>query len=525
MPIKFSLFICSLSLGIFAPYIQASEATPSTLAENITLIDVVQLTLKHSPNIEVKRLGVDKFKAKQEIAGGKFDVDLYATASFDNNINTTRIYDQLDPAQQATFSRPPVNNELKTDTDQQKLTMGASKKFRTGVSADINLSMKRSDPRQDAHRFTTNRSHVEFTINIPFLKGAGRASAMAEETVARLNHQAGISNFQHALTATLLEAIKAYWDYKQSVVYLEKVKESAHYIQIWLDSTEIASDSLQGYLEEVKGRVIDAEQKVEENKINLINTMGIEISQDQIGKPHTNVRLEWDDILANFDQETMRKQWIAQAEKNRLDLKAVLLQVEASHVLLGKAKTDLLPSLNLKLSTGYNGYKQNNGFDNFSDSLLDNVRGMESSAMLSLKYPLGNHVAKGKRDLQQASYSQSLIESKNKLRTVHLDVKKEVVNVYGRLKKAVQMRKTTQSYKKSIIAMQENPNFFKETVKLLSLIDMEDKFISSLEDSSIAMTDLMKAIAQARFQTGTLADVDATAHKINLETLMTLPNM
>ncbi|EDN66034.1 hypothetical protein BGP_0465 [Beggiatoa sp. PS] len=138
---------------------------------------------------------------------------------------------------------------------------------------------------------------------------------------------------------------------------------------------------------------------------------------------------------------------------------------------------------------------------------------------------MGNNAAKGQRDLQQANYQQNLIKTNDQVRKIRLAVNKEVANVYGRLKKAVQMRKTTQSYKQSVQKLEQNRAFLQDTVKLLSLIELENRFISSLEDGTVAMADLMKAIAQARFQTGTLVVIGDTINDVTLENLTTLPGM
>jgi outer membrane protein len=526
------------SLFLFCVFGFSAHAVDNaiTFSQSITLMDVVQTTLDHSPNIQVQKLGVDKAKAQERMASGKFDFTTRASAGYHNNVGTNRVISQLRDDQRfkpdgTRVFGAKVPNERRVDADTQSLSAGVSKVFRMGVSTDLSLSMIRRDPRQDDRsganpiNFTLNTSILAFRVNIPFLKGGGSVSAAAQETAARLNHEASVSDFQHKITSTLLEAIKAYWDYNQSVVLLEKVQESEQRVQGWVNSIGIRDDSLQGYLEDTKGKVIDAIQAVEESQIALVNTMGIHDHQTNLGPPTTKFRLVWDNVLATFDPKTIKEKWIAQAVKNRLDLKATQLHLQAAKVQLAKARKDTLPTLNLNLMAGYNGFNQNDGFENFVDSLDSNVRGTNSSAMLLFKYPLGNNTAKGQRDLQQANYQQNLIKTNDKERTIRLAVNKEVANVYGRLKKAVQIQKTTQSYRQSVLSLQQNRAFLQDTVKLLSLIELENKFISSLENSTIAMADLMKAIAQARFQTGTLVVIGDTINDVSLENLTTLPSM
>ncbi|MCK5926260.1 MAG: TolC family protein, partial [Methylococcales bacterium] len=272
------------------------------------------------------------------------------------------------------------------------------------------------------------------------------------------------------------------------------------------------------------GNVIDARQTLEEAQVNLAVSMGLPASESpNIGQPVTNFTLEWDGILANFNKAQVIQKWTASSLENRLDLKATQLRLESSHILLAKAKHDTLPRVDVKVGVGYNGYRSNNGFGNYLDSFHSNMRGLDSSASLNFSYPIGNHAAEGQEDLKQAGYQQSLIKNNEKQRLINLAINKEAINVQGRLQKVVQIRKTTQLYKRSVLDLQQNSSYFNDTVKLLSLMELENKFIDSLLESSIAFADLFKAIAQARFQTGSLLVVNADSNSVALNDIITLP--
>ncbi len=498
---------------------------------NITLIDVVKTTIEQSPNIHLKKYTANATKAKERISGGAFDFNTRVSVGYKNTRGVNRVLSELPEDERKLFtSKFGLPDSRAIDNDQQTFSAGVSKKFRLGVKADLSLKMNRNDPRVDQRAgaspvgFTSNTTSVNFSLTVPLLKGAGYVSAAANENSAKLNHLAQVADVQHFISSETLNAIKAYWDYKRANVFLEKIISSEQRVNEWVNRIKTPDVSLNAFLEDKKGDVIDARQKVEETKIDLANAMGLNANESyKIGYPNTQFILDWDATLMGFDKKEINKKWIAYSLDNRLDLKATKLRLDASNVLLKQAKQDVLPRLDVKLGVGYNGFKTGNEFNNYTDSFYENMRGLNSSASLNFSYPIGNNVAEGREDLQQSAYQQSLIKNNEKQRLISLAVNKEIINVYGRLQKAIQIRKTTQLYKQSVTELQKKPSFLKDTVKLLSLMELENKFINSLLDSSVAFADLLKAVAQSRFQTGTLLVVDSESNRVSLDDITTLP--
>ncbi|MCK5898592.1 MAG: TolC family protein [Methylococcales bacterium] len=502
----------------------------SANANDLSLIDVVRTTIEQSPNIHLKKYTANSTKAKAKIAAGAFDFNTRMSVSYQNKRGVNRVLSELNEEDRKRFPIKKLPNIRAIDNDRQSFSAGVSKKFRFGAKADLSLKMNRVDPRLDAKTssspvgITNNTTAVQFSLTVPLLKGAGYISAAANENAAKVNHSAQVADVQHFISSETLKSVKAYWDYKRAAVFLEKIIESEQRVNNWVQRLKRPSPSLTAFLEEKKGNVIDARQTLEEAQVNLAVSMGLPASESpNIGQPVTNFTLEWDGILANFNKAQVIQKWTASSLENRLDLKATQLRLESSHILLAKAKHDTLPRVDVKVGVGYNGYRSNNGFGNYLDSFHSNMRGLDSSASLNFSYPIGNHAAEGQEDLKQAGYQQSLIKNNEKQRLINLAINKEAINVQGRLQKVVQIRKTTQLYKRSVLDLQQNSSYFNDTVKLLSLMELENKFIDSLLESSIAFADLFKAIAQARFQTGSLLVVNADSNSVALNDIITLP--
>lgn len=529
------LFLPIITAGLMSLSVHSDEtSTPITLSsESLNLVDVVRLTLENSPNLKLQELGVEIAKGQERIATGAFDINTFVRMGSFTDTETIAVISQGKPEDIAGLG-PMVDSlpdVISNDFDQQFVKGGVSKGFRTGISTELSLLMVRKDPRQSIPIdpnpiFTENRTTVSFTVKIPLLQGSGYVSAAAEETSARLKREATFLDFQHALSGILLKSVKAYWNYKAKAEYLNTLRRSEKRVQSWLDAAGTVDRSLMGYLEDKKGKVVDGIQDVEESKIALADTMGIPAHKvKELGPPTADFPLDWSSVLAAFEPDKMTEKWVAEAIEKRLDLKATQLRLQAAEVQLAKARRDTLPRLDLELKTGYAGFKAYDGFDNYRDSFNENVRGMDHSVILSLKYPLGNNIKQGVRDLRQAQYHQNLIQTNEQKRHIRLGIGNEVANVYGRLQKVGQMSKTIDSYISSVKGLQKDKSFLQDTIKLLSLMELENKLIEAIGEYFTGLRELANAIAQVRFKTGSMIIAGETSNDVNLQDLTLLPDM
>ncbi len=511
---------------------QEPTATLTSADAPLGLFKVMRITLDNAPKLKLQRMKVDAASAQEQMAGGSFDINTTVVAGYQNTGQTNWVLDELTPEHRAPFPAVWPNHDTR-NKDIPYLVMGAGKKFRTGISTDLSVTMQRIDDRQTIPRMpptvTSNTTQVKFSVKIPLLKGAGRVSAAAQETTARLNRQASVSSLQHSLTAIMLDSIKAYWDYKRSTVYLKQVKKALDRVDGWVDQVGSSNANLQAYLENTKGKLTDAQQDLEEKRIALAQAMGIPASETaKMGTPVTDIPLDWDNVLASFDKEALGKAWQEVAIANRLDLKAAKLQLEAAGVQQAKARKDRLPRLNLDLSIGYAGFKHYNAASDFFGSFNSNIPRTDNAASLTFAYPIGNNTAEGVYALRNVGYQQALIGHNEAQRGVRLSIGRSVSNVYGRLQKTVQMNKTVSSYEEAVKGMQGDSKYIGSRNGLATLIDTEEKFLTSVEDFSFAVVDLAKAIAETRFNTGTLItvseDIDAEAD-VKMEQIISLPNM
>ena len=495
---------------------------------DLGLLTAVQMTLQNASNIKLQKLGVDVAAAQQRIASSAFDFNTYAKAGAKTDFKTSGVFSELRPPMDGTALGYP-NDYITDDHDTQFFKAGVSKGFRTGISTDLSVLMVRDDPRQTVPgtpTYTENRSTISFTIDIPLLKGRGSVSAGAAEKAAMLGQEASLASFKHAVSSTILKSIVAYWNYGVAIENLKVQRNSEKRVQAWIDSAEAKSSGLQGYLEDKKGKVVDAKQALTESRNALATALGIPAEKaGELGMPTADFPMHWEEVLNRFDHNNIRERWINSALEKRFDLQAAKLNLEAAQVQLDKARSDLQPQLDLSLTVGYKGFTQYDGMNTYVNSLDNNIRGTDTSVNLTFNYPIGNNLAEGMRDLNQAGYLQAKIQLDESLRGVRLEISDVVANVKGRLQKAVLAKKTTESYLESVKSFQQDKAFMKDPSKLLSLMELEKKLTDSISSYYSALGDLASAIAQARLQTGTLVDSQNESANLEISTLTSLPMM
>lgn len=502
--------------------------------ETFTISDVLSLTLKNSPQIRNQRFGVEKAKGQARTVSGAFDVVTSIAAGRIHSNQTMIDIEGLTPQDQAVIAALPppqlakILSSLERDTYTSSLTASLAKQFRTGISTNLSATTMQTDNTPALAANVTNvvnRGVVMFSVNVPFLKGWGEEGSLAaNERAAELSYQASVAGLQHTISKTMLDAITAYWDYVNASWYLEKVNASKARIEEWIARVRTPSNSLQSYLEDKKGKLIDAQDMLDQKRVALAQVMGTSASDLQsLGNPSPDFPTSWGDNLARFNRQALETVWLSEAEQKRLDLKATKLQQEAADTLLNKARKDLLPKLDLNLGVGYNGFNQYDGFNQFMQSYSDNAQTFNYNVGLVFSYPIGNNVAEGTRDIRNAEYQQAQISTQDSLRGIKLNVKGDLSNLYGRMQKAVQAEKTILSYRASLKDIQNNPGVMSDPSRQVTAMELEDKFLSAQKERADALTDLANAIAKARFTTGTLLKTNDASGMVDMTDLQIPP--
>jgi outer membrane protein TolC len=508
-----------------------SGATEQLNANNLTTLSggplslqqTALITLKNSPNLIMGKLGVQSARAGAQMASGEFDI--YVSVAGSGNEN-----------------RPIFG----TDTDTQDLNFALNKGFRTGISTTVSAGITRIDDRLSPVD-TTNVSHLNLNITIPLLKGRGYISAAAGETSARLQSQAAELNFYHNISNLLLNSINAYWDYKAAIENLKVQQKSEQRTQNWVDASvegiklrygdvnaffkshEAETSRVRGYLADKRRNTAAAIEQVNSTRGALAVVMGIPSEQvPNIGEPSEGFAGDWSETLARLEQQPMQDKWVTKALEKRLDIRAAKLKQEASAVKLAKARQDVLPQLDFGLNAGRNAIELGDGYNRYVDALSSDTRGTDVGVSLTFVYPLGNNLAKGQRDLANATHNINVITTNDLMRTISVQVGVDAGALMRRLKEAVEALQAVKlygialekSYSKSRDSLLDDPN------TIFNLMDLDEKLTEASNNLVNSLQELAKAIAQLRFQTGTLLiGGSMDTEKLELGELSKIPGM
>lgn len=542
----FPLVLGLMTIPLDAALAQSSHSIPTTADKNtnvtfsgepISLEKAVLITLENSPLIKQQIWGVELAKAGYTMAKGQFDITTSLTASVNNN--------RPGPMQSA----GQLVNML-GDDDSQNLQLALSKMFRTGISTTLSAGIIRNDERYPGiagAKSTENSSALNLNLTIPLLKGSGRVSAAANETAARLTSEAGELGFHHQVSQLLLSSINAYWDYAAAVAKLKIQQGSEQRIIGWAKTVqdgivsrysnnialavkkyEAETARFNGYLADKQRNTIAATEQVNSAKSALAIQMGIPSEQvANLGEPSEKFSANWNSILAALKQQPMMDKWTAEALEKRLDLQAAKLRLEADATKLAKARRDMLPTLNLGLNLGRNALELGDGFKPYVDSLSSEARGTRAGATLTLSYPLGNNIAKGSRDLANASYQTSLIRTNDLSRQISVQVGVNGGMLMRRLQEAVAAEQGVQSYIPALEIQykQASRNLLENPLVMFDLLDLEDKLTEALNNQMDSLLELAKSIAQLRHNTGTLITINESEKGITLNDMISLPGM
>ena len=495
----------------------AAEEPLLLSGEPMELLDVIRLTVVHSPTIRQQQRQVTIAGAQARSQAGTFDPVFYT--SLENRHQRA--------------ADPPIlyTRDYGDDIESQ---WGIKKLFREGFTTDFSVSLLRDDRSNDDFHSPAvyNKAKVYFTLTVPLLQGRGRRSVAAIEKVAHLEKEASLLNLKHFIASTLLAAIGAYWDYKASVERRVILQQSQQRILQWKEEFEqhFGEDNKAiishwaGVLADKRRIVAGAIEEINNSKSQLALVMGIPAEQtDNLGLPAADFIEASSLTIKNYEEA--RRQWIAIALEKRMDLKALELLQKAAAVSLAKTKRDKWPKLDLKLSAGYKGVTDDKATQAYFDSLNSHVLGTDTTAALVFSYPLGNNAAAGAYDLSQAIYQQRREDVQELQRNIHVQIGVNIKTLERRLQEVKEAANTILAYQEAVDDLLRTAKAQLDENKIFNLIDLEEKLTEADSNHLVPLKELAKTIAQIRFQTGTLfiTNTTTTTDEIEVEALTSLP--
>ncbi|MDD2902805.1 MAG: TolC family protein [Syntrophales bacterium] len=506
---------------IFSP----GRGCPQEPRKGLTLLQAVGLTVSLQPNILMQREQVQNQAGVLQQNTGKFD--LAVKGSVEKKVEKT----PLTKDQQESYGN------LITEYDQDTLTttVGLEKQFRTGIKIGPNMKVYRSGSNLDNFfEFNTvpdNYSTFNFTLEVPLLKGFGQDVAGADEKAAGVNLEATRLDLTQTVSQSVLTTVQAYWSYlaakKKLGIYRESEGSASQLVdnlqQLVAAKENPVTDLVQSQasLAEKTALRISAEQQLLEARKNLGLAMGLK-SREVLALPLP--KDSYPEPLSGMTEtlEGEKDKYLQLAEKYRADLLALKEKEKAAQILLVAAQKNLKPQLNAVLGLGYGGLQESGNFRDYLNAVNHNTVGLNYSAALMFKYPLGNNTAEGVAGQKLAQRRQSHIQTVDLHRKIRANVlvTLEALKRYSAgLKKA---REAVTLYRRGYT--DENLRFRMGMSTIIDLITVQNRLSTAMVTEVDSQLDYANAVIKLRYETGTLIVKEKEQYRVEMKRLIAIPD-
>jgi outer membrane protein TolC len=525
------------SLDLLGLYQKAAAENPDGYVQQfkklgaIGLLEAVETSLAKSLALNIQKETVNIAKGQYQSQGGAFDLTLVGGGGYGKNAM------KLD-----SFSRAIVPYEA-LDSYQTTTSLGLSQQLRIGPVISFTSQLLRTeytDHRMAQYAATADpktTAIVKLEAKIPLLNGAGRFAASGE-TAALLTYEAGQYDYVNAIFQNTLSVVQKYWDYKAAFFAYDVNVSMENLIRQLLDrqqggstasasSGEMDGDQQSIILNTLKARLADASRSTSQARQNITTTrqafalaLGIEpANYGKLAVPADDFNLdgiELDTAEADYLQHLTES-----AMNHRPDLKSLSLKVKAAEVLVDKARNNLKPRLDLIGSVGYTGLDEDSGVDGYLASATDVEDGEAWSAGATLTYPLGNNTAEGLLLVQDTTRKISAMQQNDLKRQISSQLTVDIAALKRWIANLKQVNTSVEKYWQALYKMMQAP--IGNNSDLADLLDLQEKLRDAELSRSDTLNGFAKAIATARFNSGTLVGLEGEKTIIDLERLTTLP--
>jgi len=375
-----------------------AAAAPSGPLLSLSIAEAVVDSLANNRSLEVQRLAPELTSLGE----------LSAAASFDTAI---------DSRLSASSTRSPHGSDGILETsDDQRLTLGASRLFATGTTVGIDLDTVQSGSGESA------ATRLGVSLTQALLQGRGSNVNLAAVRQARLDTALSRSELQGFTESLVAQVERASWDYLLAIRRIAIVESSLKIAETQL--AEVRERIAVGRMAEIEQAAAEAEVALRHealinaksardtsrlNLLRLINPPGT----GTLGRELTIT----DVPLLPANDPAPIEDHVALALRRRPELAQARLQLERGDLELVQTRNGLLPRLDLFVSLGATGYATS-----FGDS-LDIGDGHDFTAGLTLRLPLGNNAARAAQRRAVLSRRQAEISLENLAQLVEVDVR------------------------------------------------------------------------------------------------------
>lgn len=498
---------------------------------SLGLLEAVETSLAKSLTLNIQHETVNIAKGQYQSQGGAFDLTLTGAGGYGKNAV------KLD-----SVSRAMIPYEA-LDSYQTTTSLGLSQQLRTGPVISLTSQLLRTEytdhlmAKYAATADPKTTAIVKLEAKIPLLNSAGRFAASAE-TAAQLSYEAGQYDYLQAIFQNTLNVVQKYWDYKAAFFTYDVNVSMESLIRQLLEreqgrttanasSGDLKADQQSIILNTLNARLADAARNTSQARQNITTTrqafalaLGIEpANYGKLAVPADDFNL--DNIVLDTEEAAYLQHLTETAMKHRPDLKSLTFKIKAAEVLVEKAKNNLKPRLDLIGSVGYTGLNEDSGVDDYLSSATDVEDGEAWSAGATFSYPLGNRTAEGLLLVQDSTRKISAMQRDDLTRQISSQLTVDIATLKRWISSLKQVNTSVEKYWQALnVIMQTRIG---NNSDLADLLDLQEKLREAEISRSDTLNGFAKAIATARFNSGTLVGMAGEKTVIDLESLTTLP--
>ncbi len=479
-----------LLLGLLPPPVGGEVQTQSTTtatgapAPGLSLLEAVLLTLREDPNIALSESRLAGTRGALRSAQGAFDPLLRTSL---NRTDTT-----------FTTGGEGVNSSV-----------DLTQKLRSGLSLTPSLELER----QEDEAGIANLGTLTLTLRQPLLRGRGRDVVAAGEASAERQVQAAQLDLAHTISSRLRAVIARYWAYRAAALNLEIFSTSEESTRSLLETTRrlIAADvtpaaelvQLEADLASKESSRIAGERALYAARQALGQEIGL--SADGI----LELPLATDFFpavdpasLPAADTLAATLLWRREALARRSDLQAERERLAAAEISLRAADNAQKPQLDLTLSPRYSGSTEGHGLGDFFTPLWQNVPGLSATFGVSLAWPLRNRSAEGDFLRAQAARDQQALRLEQVTREIGATVPTALDAVRQNARQVEKAALAIRLFEKAVDNEEKKLRAGSST--LIDVTTQRDRLTAARQQLVATQLSLAQAIAELRFQTGTL---------------------
>jgi outer membrane protein TolC len=492
-------------------------------APGITLLDAVKSTLVNHTLLRIQEQQVNISRGVKQQASGQFDT------SFGSSVSQSRTNTPLTVTlqQQALLNGTPTSDLV---TNLTTYSASAGKLFRTGVSANIVLGVTR-DLDNVTQGGGINASHLNLVVNIPLLRGLGNEAVGAQEAADSLEVDASQLDLDQLIAELMAKSASSYWNFVAAHQSLGIAQDSeqrgrayVENVQAFIDADRVPRSDIYEVTANLAARTatrIAAEHQVESARQQLALDMGLPPEQ-MLSLPDAR-----DDFPNPENQPlpsnapTAMQYYFAESLRRRADFLAAGKRYAEARRLLAGVKNQLLPSLDLTVSTGYSGLQEGKSVEQLFRAPYRGVQGVDAALAITYSFPPRNDIARGQVMQNVAALNQAALRKTQIAESITAAVSVAVDGVRAAAGQVKKVGESVNSFELALTAERERYRMAISSV--VAVLTVEDALTTALTNQVQARLAASLALTQLRLATGTLIEVGKPVQIVDGSIFLTIP--